>query len=58
MASGADVTEARSLKDLSAEQHITSVTVENLYLLMGRELDTLDEIPAGNVLGKNWSCVF
>uniref|UniRef100_A0A3B5MVV6 Elongation Factor G domain-containing protein n=1 Tax=Xiphophorus couchianus TaxID=32473 RepID=A0A3B5MVV6_9TELE len=26
-------------------------TVENLYLLMGRELEELEEIPAGNVMG-------
>ena len=52
VASGIDVTEVQSLKDLSAGEHITSFTVEDLYLLMGRELESLDEIPAGNVLGK------
>ena len=50
--SGIDVTEVQSLKDLSAGEHVTSFTVEDLYLFMGRELDALDEIPAGNVLGN------
>ena len=52
MASGIDVTEVQSLKDLSSGEHITSFIVEDLYLLMGRELDLLNEVPAGNVLGK------
>ena len=52
VASGIDVTEVQSLKDLSAGEHVTSFTVEDLYLFMGRELDALDEIPAGNVLGN------
>lgn len=29
-------------------------TVDSLYLLMGRELEELDEVPSGNVLGR-WS---
>ncbi|KAM4744992.1 elongation factor-like GTPase 1 isoform 2-T3 [Anableps anableps] len=31
--------------------HLSCCTMENLYLLMGRELEELAEIPAGNVLG-------
>uniref|UniRef100_A0A3Q2PQS7 Elongation factor-like 1 n=1 Tax=Fundulus heteroclitus TaxID=8078 RepID=A0A3Q2PQS7_FUNHE len=31
--------------------HLSCCTMENLYLLMGRELEELEEIPAGNVLG-------
>ncbi|KAK1798570.1 hypothetical protein P4O66_006859, partial [Electrophorus voltai] len=31
--------------------HMASCTLERLYLLMGRELEELDEVPAGNVLG-------
>lgn len=27
-------------------------TLENLYLLMGRELEDLEEVPPGNVLGE------
>ncbi|XP_061855490.1 elongation factor-like GTPase 1 isoform X2 [Colius striatus] len=31
--------------------HMTCCTLVNLYLLMGRELEDLEEVPAGNVLG-------
>ncbi|XP_015254716.1 PREDICTED: elongation factor Tu GTP-binding domain-containing protein 1 [Cyprinodon variegatus] len=31
--------------------HLSCCTLEKLYLLMGRELEELEEIPAGNVLG-------
>ncbi|KFQ26857.1 Elongation factor Tu GTP-binding domain-containing protein 1 [Merops nubicus] len=37
--------------DLSLVPHMTCCTLENLYLLMGRELEELEEVPAGNVLG-------
>ncbi|XP_026287014.1 elongation factor-like GTPase 1 isoform X1 [Frankliniella occidentalis] len=40
-----------TLKDLKHGQHITKIKVSNLYLLMGRELQCLQEVPAGNVLG-------
>ncbi|KAK3919473.1 Elongation factor-like GTPase 1 [Frankliniella fusca] len=40
-----------TLKDLKHGQHITRVKVSSLYLLMGRELQNLQEVPAGNVLG-------
>ncbi|MEQ2198444.1 hypothetical protein XENOCAPTIV_012969 [Xenoophorus captivus] len=33
--------------------HLSCCTLENLYLLMGRELEELEEVPAGNVLGKS-----
>ncbi|KAK2588807.1 hypothetical protein KPH14_001682 [Odynerus spinipes] len=42
---------ACTLKDLKPGRHITKVTVEKLYLLMGRELDPITESPAGNVFG-------
>lgn len=32
--------------------HLSCCSMENLYLLMGRELEELEEVPAGNVLGK------
>lgn len=32
--------------------HLSCCTIEGLYLLMGRELEELEEVPAGNVLGK------
>lgn len=41
-----------TLKDLKSGQHITRVKIDQLYLLMGRELETLDSVPAGNVFGE------
>ncbi|XP_065202388.1 elongation factor-like GTPase 1 [Planococcus citri] len=40
-----------TLKDLKSDEHITQVEISQLYLLMGRELEPLDEVPAGNVFG-------
>ncbi|XP_065105524.2 elongation factor-like GTPase 1 [Paramisgurnus dabryanus] len=37
--------------ELPAIPHMACCTVDRLYLLMGRELDELDEVPSGNVLG-------
>ncbi|KAM5170895.1 elongation factor-like GTPase 1 isoform 2-T3 [Mantella aurantiaca] len=37
--------------DISAIPHMACCTLDNVYLLMGRELENLDEVPAGNVLG-------
>ncbi|XP_074515485.1 elongation factor-like GTPase 1 [Sebastes fasciatus] len=31
--------------------HLSCCSMENLYLLMGRELEELEEVPVGNVLG-------
>lgn len=39
------------LKDLKSGRHATRATVEQLYLMMGRELELLDSISAGNVVG-------
>ncbi|XP_058256934.1 elongation factor-like GTPase 1 isoform X2 [Hemibagrus wyckioides] len=36
---------------MPAISHMACCTLERLYLLMGRELEELDEVPAGNVLG-------
>ncbi|CCG81111.1 putative Ribosome biogenesis protein Ria1 [Taphrina deformans PYCC 5710] len=33
------------------DKYVTTIIVENLYLIMGRELVALDEVPAGNVFG-------
>lgn len=32
-------------------KYCSEITVENLYLMMGRELEALKEVPAGNVFG-------
>ncbi|XP_074862728.1 elongation factor-like GTPase 1 [Carettochelys insculpta] len=37
--------------DLPSIPHMACCTLENLYLLMGRELEDLEEVPSGNVLG-------
>lgn len=39
------------LKDLKPGRHITKVTVNKLYILMGRELESVSKVPAGNVFG-------
>ncbi|XP_016071165.1 PREDICTED: elongation factor Tu GTP-binding domain-containing protein 1 [Miniopterus natalensis] len=39
------------LGDLPPVPHMASCTLEHLYLLMGRELQDLEEVPPGNVLG-------
>lgn len=36
--------------------HYATVKMEDLYMFMGRELEPLDEIPAGNILGVYCSC--
>lgn len=45
------VDENATLKDLKAGIHATRVTIERLYLLMGRELEPTDKVSAGNVFG-------
>jgi len=32
-------------------EHVASVSVNEVFVFMGRELEALDEIPAGNILG-------
>ncbi|CAG8836140.1 3634_t:CDS:2, partial [Racocetra persica] len=33
------------------DRHCSEITVKSLYLMMGRELESLQEVPAGNVFG-------
>ena len=42
---------AQSIDRREGGKHMASFTVRNLYLLMGRELESLSSVPAGNVLG-------
>nr|XP_060611193.1 elongation factor-like GTPase 1 [Anolis sagrei ordinatus] len=37
--------------DLPSVPHLSCCTVEELYLLMGKELEDLQDVPSGNVLG-------
>lgn len=46
------------LSDLTSTRHITAFTVEELYLCMGRELESLTEVPAGNIIGLFTSSFF
>ena len=39
------------MKDLTRGQYITKTKVKDLYLLMGRDLVSVNEIPAGNIAG-------
>ncbi|XP_060035502.1 elongation factor-like GTPase 1 isoform X2 [Erinaceus europaeus] len=40
-----------ALNELPPVPHLACGTLERLYLLMGRELEELEEVPPGNVLG-------
>uniref|UniRef100_T1JFT1 Ribosome assembly protein 1 n=1 Tax=Strigamia maritima TaxID=126957 RepID=T1JFT1_STRMM len=51
LSKGMSINEALTLKDLKSDQHITSFEVSDLYLLMGRQLELLDQVPAGNIVG-------
>lgn len=48
---GEEVDPSIVLKDLKPGRHITMVTVDKLYILMGRELENVSKVPAGNVFG-------
>ncbi|XP_071558659.1 elongation factor-like GTPase 1 [Temnothorax nylanderi] len=48
---GEQVDPSLVLKDLKPGRHITRVTVNKLYILMGRELEIVSNVPAGNVFG-------
>ncbi|XP_022334366.2 elongation factor-like GTPase 1 [Crassostrea virginica] len=49
--SGEEIKEASTLQDLAHDNHVTCVTISDLYVFMGRELEEMDHIPAGNILG-------
>lgn len=50
-AQGHIIDDGISVKDLGSDKHITVATVNDVYLFMGRELELMESIPAGNVLG-------
>ncbi|XP_038222104.1 elongation factor-like GTPase 1 [Zerene cesonia] len=41
----------KKLKDLQSNEHITCAEIKSLYILMGRELDEIDEAVSGNIIG-------
>lgn len=47
-----------TLKDLKSGQHLTVATIDHLYQLMGRELEELEDVPAGNILGNSYYFVY
>ncbi|KAF7998147.1 hypothetical protein HCN44_009545 [Aphidius gifuensis] len=49
--SGEDITPPSSIKELKNGCYITKTTIKKLYLLMGRDLKSIDCVPAGNVFG-------
>lgn len=49
--SGYEINTNATLKDLKPDEHITKTRIDRLYLLMGRELESLTEVVAGNVFG-------
>ncbi|XP_044577026.1 elongation factor-like GTPase 1 isoform X2 [Cotesia glomerata] len=48
---GESIEPGESLKELKSGWHVTKVTVTKLYMLMGRDLQSIDEVTAGNVVG-------
>ena len=34
-------------------EHVCSIQINDVYMFMGRELEALDDIPAGNILGTD-----
>ncbi|XP_073977955.1 elongation factor-like GTPase 1 isoform X2 [Rhodnius prolixus] len=40
-----------TLKDLKAGHHVTKVMISDIFLMMGRELENLEEAPAGSIVG-------
>ncbi|CAH2049318.1 unnamed protein product, partial [Iphiclides podalirius] len=41
----------KKLKDLRSDEHITVAEIDKLYILMGRELEEIEEAVAGNIIG-------
>ncbi|KAK3097670.1 hypothetical protein FSP39_011945 [Pinctada imbricata] len=46
-----DLDENTTVATLNSDCHVTVVTISDLYLFMGRELEYMDAVPAGNLLG-------
>ncbi|KAL5234306.1 hypothetical protein ACI65C_001716 [Semiaphis heraclei] len=45
------VDEKCTLATLKSDQHVMKTTITDLYMLMGRDLEPVDEVPAGNIFG-------
>lgn len=45
------ISEGLTIDQLSSSQHVTTTVIQQLYLMMGKELESLDSVPAGNIFG-------
>lgn len=45
------IDETKRLDDLEVDEHVTVATVERFFILMGREIEKVDYVPAGNIVG-------
>ncbi|VVC31802.1 Hypothetical protein CINCED_3A025452 [Cinara cedri] len=45
------VDEKSTLATIKSDQHVMKTTITDLYMLMGRDLEPVDEVPAGNIFG-------
>ena len=43
--------------DTDVTKHMSLFEVGDLYLMMGRELENLEEVPAGNIVGMSYHYV-
>ncbi|CAK1542205.1 unnamed protein product [Leptosia nina] len=41
----------KKLKDLLSDEHVTCAEIKSLYILMGRELEDINEAVSGNIIG-------
>ncbi|XP_070543409.1 elongation factor-like GTPase 1 [Ptychodera flava] len=48
---GEEAISTETLDKMENTKHIAHTTIDEVYLLMGRELESMEEIPAGNVFG-------
>lgn len=46
-----NIDESKKLEDLGVNEHVTVATVEDFYLLMGRDIERIDFALAGNIVG-------
>ncbi|XP_077988979.1 elongation factor-like GTPase 1 [Glandiceps talaboti] len=48
---GASAISGETVDKMEGSKHISVADIDEVYLLMGKELENMDEIPAGNILG-------
>lgn len=49
--SSKNIDESKRLDDLGLNEHVTVATIEDLYLMMGREVEPIEEAKSGNIIG-------